>query len=105
MPSGSLLFRVSLDKNNALDLTHTGSGVTGAWWHHEWTLGTGPAADRNEIVQVTVGLLNSAGTSSALDTALGTSTTFTIEVLPPDGSPIGVTRTSPIEVEKVMNLD
>ena len=54
--------------------------------------------EEGEMVEVTVPL-------SSLDTPLGPNTQFTLEIKPPTGSVINLTRTTPPAIEKVMELN
>jgi flagellin FlaB len=54
--------------------------------------------EEGEMVEVTVPL-------SSLDTPLGANTQFTLEIKPPTGSVINLTRTTPPAIEKVMELN
>jgi archaellin len=70
----------------------------GGWLVHN----DGDAADTlledGELVELTVPL-------SSLDTPLGANTEFTLEIKPPTGAVINLTRTTPPAVEAVMELN
>ena len=87
----------------------TGLGETAPWWYSEWKLGTGDAVDSGEVVEFTIGLhaANASGDypdPSLLGTALSANTSFKIEVIPPQGAPLTLTRNSPIEIKDIMDL-
>ena len=101
------------DANNLTTLvrsaTVNGVGETAPWWFSEWKLGTGDGVDSGEVVEFTVGLFAANATGdypgpTLLTTALGVNTSFKIEVIPPQGAPFTVTRTSPIEIKNIMDL-
>jgi flagellin FlaB len=57
--------------------------------------------DAGELAEITVDL---SATTPALDPALGINTQFTIEVKPPSGAVLGITRTTPPAITSVMEL-
>ncbi len=109
---GSTLLTYS-DPNNLETLvrsaTLTGLGETAPWWYSDWKLGTGDAVDSGEVVEITVGLFAANATGdypgpTLLGTGLGVNTSFKIEVIPAQGAPFTVSRTSPIEIKAIMDL-
>jgi flagellin FlaB len=57
--------------------------------------------DAGELAEITVDL---AGTTPALSPTLGTNTQFTIEIKPPSGAVLGISRTTPPAITSVMEL-
>ena len=67
-------------------------------WKTIWVLGSGDTIDGGEIVEFTVDL-------TALTTKLSSNTRFKIEVIPGTGAVVPISRTTPLEISPVMNLD
>ena len=73
--------------------------VDNGTWSSEWLTGSGDLLDPNEIVEITLDTSNLA-TGCAADTR------FTVEVKPPEGAPLILTRTAPADVIiGMMNLN
>jgi flagellin FlaB len=70
-------------------------------WEVEWLVSNEATADdlleEGELAEITVDL-------SQLGTALGSNTTFTLEVKPPAGSVLNISRSTPAAIEAVMEL-
>ena len=61
--------------------------------------------ERNESLQIDLKLGNTVGSGDdKLDTLLGTNTTFTIEVIPPQGPILFLERSTPINMDLRTNL-
>jgi flagellin FlaB len=71
-----------MDKNQFVD-----NGT----WSSEWLTGSGDLIDPNEMVEITLD-------TSGLDSPLVADTRFTIEVKPPEGAPLILTRTAPADI-------
>ena len=67
-------------------------------WKTTWLLGSGDTIDSGEVVEFTVDL-------TALTTKLSKNTRFKIEVIPETGAVVPISRTTPLEIKPVMNLD
>jgi len=107
LKSGDTLVTYS-DKNNLVTLAHRsavtqGSGDT-PYWSHKWLLGAGDALEAGEVVEFLISTATITGDKNALATKLGTNTSFKIELIPSEGAAFTVTRTTPTEVKKVMDL-
>ena len=73
--------------------------VDNGTWSSEWLTGSGDLIDPNEMVEITL-------TTSGLGTDLDADTRFTIEIKPPEGAPLILTRTAPADIiNGKMNLN
>jgi flagellin FlaB len=73
--------------------------VDNGTWHSEWLTGSGNLVDSNEMVELTLD-------TSGLDSALDADTRFTIEIKPPVGAPLILTRSAPADIiSGQMNLN
>ncbi len=68
------------------------------YWTHNWLVGTGPAIDTGDVVEFTVAIKN-------LTKPLATNAGFSVEVVPQSGSALAVSRTTPLEMALVMDLN
>ncbi len=68
------------------------------YWTHTWLVGTGPAIDTGDVVEFTVAIKN-------LTKPLTTNAGFSVEVVPQSGSALAVSRTTPLEMALVMDLN
>ncbi len=108
LASGTTLVSFN-DANNAknglyLASIPTGSGAdpfataNTAYWTHKWLVGTGPALDTGEVVEFTVNI-------KSLSTPLTKDQAFSVEIVPQSGAAMAVSRTTPLEMAKVMDLN
>ena len=74
------------------------AAVDTAYWTHTWLVGSGPAIDTGDIVEFTVNV-------KGLKTPLITNSGFSIEIVPQTGAALSVSRTTPLEMAKVMDLN
>jgi len=65
--------------------------VDNGTWSSVWLTGSGDLVDSNEMVEITLD-------TSGLTSALGADTRFTIEIKPPVGAPLVLTRTAPADI-------
>ena len=68
------------------------------YWTHTWLVGSGPAIDTGDVVEFTVSIKN-------LTKPLTTNAGFSVEVVPQSGSALAVSRTTPLEMALVMDLN
>ena len=68
------------------------------YWTHTWLVGSGPAIDTGDVVEFTVAIKN-------LTKPLTTNAGFSVEVVPQSGSALAVSRTTPLEMALVMDLN
>ena len=68
------------------------------YWTHTWLVGNGPAIDTGDVVEFTVAIKN-------LTKPLTTNAGFSVEVVPQSGSALAVSRTTPLEMALVMDLN
>ncbi len=68
------------------------------YWTHNWLVGAGPAIDTGDVVEFTVAIKN-------LTKPLATNAGFSVEVVPQSGSALAVSRTTPLEMALVMDLN
>jgi flagellin FlaB len=76
------------------------------YWTHSWPVaGTGgPSLDAGEVVEFTVDVNNiTAGVTGSQ--TLGPNTRFNVQVLPRNGSALTLSRTLPVELKPVMDLN
>lgn len=69
-----------------------------AYWTHDWVVGTGPGIDAGDVVEFTVNIKN-------FTTPLTSNSAFSVEIVPQTGSALAVSRTTPLEMAKVMDLN
>ena len=69
-----------------------------AYWSHNWVVGSGPGIDVGDIVEFTVQIKN-------LTNPLSINSNFSIEVVPHAGAALSVSRKTPPELAKVMDLN
>jgi len=67
-------------------------------WTHTWLVGSGPAIDIGDVVEFTVQV-------KGLTRPLGTNSSFSVEVVPQTGAALAVSRTTPVELTLVMDLN
>ena len=68
------------------------------YWNHTWLVGTGPGIETGEVVEFVLDVRK-------LQIPLGANSSFKIEVTPQTGAVLAVTRTTPLELTKVMDLN
>ena len=69
-----------------------------AYWTHTWVVGSGPGIDIGDIVEFTVQIKN-------LKVPLTANSSFSVEIVPQTGAALSVSRTTPLEMTKVMDLN
>lgn len=69
-----------------------------AYWTHNWIVGSGPGIDTGDVVEFTVNIKN-------FTTPLTTNSSFSVEIVPQSGAALAVSRTTPLEMAKVMDLN
>ncbi|MBC8282075.1 MAG: hypothetical protein H8E48_14945 [Chloroflexi bacterium] len=69
-----------------------------AYWTHNWVVGSGPGIDTGDVVEFTVNIKN-------FTTPLTANSSFSVEIVPQTGSALAVSRTTPLEMAKVMDLN
>jgi len=69
-----------------------------AEWTHTWLVGSGPGIDTGDIVEFTVQV-------KGLTTPLSINQVFSVEIVPQSGAALSVSRTTPLEMAKVMDLN
>ena len=74
------------------------AAVDTAYWTHTWLVGSGPAIDTGDIVEFTVSV-------KGLEIPLTTNSSFSVEIVPQTGAALSVSRTTPLEMAKVMDLN
>ena len=108
LASGTTLVSFN-DANNSKNAVYLATIPTGggadpfaaadtAYWTHKWLVGTGPGLDKGEVVEFTVNIKN-------LSTPLTKDMAFSVEIIPQPGPAMAVTRTTPLEMSKVMDLN
>lgn len=99
-----------VDDNNSVNATYAspipGTLVERVYWTHAWPVaGTGgPSLDVGEVVEFTVDVNNITAGITGSQT-LGPSSRFNIQVLPRNGSALTLSRTLPVELKPVMDLN
>ena len=68
------------------------------YWTHTWLVGSGPAIATGDVVEFTVQVKNLAD-------RLAANKSFSVEIVPQSGSALAVSRTTPLEIVKVMDLN
>ena len=68
------------------------------YWTHDWLVGSGPAIDTGDVVEFTVQVKN-------LTKPLEVNAAFSVEIVPQSGSALAVSRTTPLEMTLVMDLN
>ena len=77
----------------------TNQFVPNGTWSSDWLTGEGDMLDPNEMVEITLD-------TSGLDSDLVADTRFTIEIKPPQGASLVLTRTAPADIiDGKMNLN
>ncbi len=94
-----------LDQNNNFIAT---SGTTGSstpvGWNAVWLAGSsGPSLDAGEVVEFTIDTTSLPLAAGA--TALGTNTRFNVQIIPREGGVVSVSRTTPLELTKIMDMN
>ena len=69
-----------------------------AYWTHTWLVGSGPGINLGDVVEFTVNIKN-------LTTPLSGNSSFSVEIVPQTGSALAVSRTTPLVMAKVMDLN
>jgi len=99
-----------VDTNNSLNAVYAAAIpnplVSRVYWTHVWPVAgtSGPSLDRGEVVEFTVDVNNITSGVTGSST-VGPNTRFNIQVLPRDGSPLTLSRTLPMELKPVMDLN
>jgi flagellin FlaB len=99
-----------VDDNNTVNATYASpipaSLVERVYWTHAWPVaGTGgPSLDVGEVVEFTVDVNNITSGVTGSQT-LGPNRRFNIQVLPRNGSALTLSRTLPVELKPVMDLN
>ncbi len=88
-------YLATLPFGGGLDAFATANTV---YWTHSWLVGNGPAIDTGDVVEFTVAIKN-------LTKPLATNAGFSVEVVPQSGSALAVSRTTPLEMALVMDLN
>lgn len=95
------------DSSNQANLPHVDAATQGSgdvYWQHNWLLGEGNSVKAGEVVEFTIqlsGLLTADGGSKLL----GANTSFKVELIPSEGAVITLGRTTPLEVNTIMDMD
>ena len=69
-----------------------------ALWNHKWLVGTSDAIDTGEVVEFTLEVRK-------MGISLGVNTEFSVEIVPQTGAVMSTSRTTPLELTKVMDLN
>jgi len=99
-----------VDENNSLNAIYAAtipaSLIERVYWTHVWPVAgtSGPSLDRGEVVEFTIDVNNITSGVTGSST-VGPNTRFNIQVLPRDGSPLTLSRTLPLELKPVMDLN
>ena len=99
-----------VDANNSINATYAATIPTTlvdrVYWTHAWPVAgtSGPSLDSGEVTEFTIDVNNITSGVTGSKT-LGPNTRFNIQVLPRDGSPITLSRTTPLELKPVMDLN
>jgi len=67
-------------------------------WKHTWLVGTGPAIDTGDVVEFAIQV-------KGLDKPLSINAGFSVEIVPQSGSALAISRTTPLEMALVMDLN
>ncbi len=67
-------------------------------WTHSWLVGSGPAIDTGDVVEFTVQV-------KGLTKPLSVNAGFSVEIVPQTGSALAISRTTPLEMALVMDLN
>jgi len=99
-----------VDNNNSLNATYAAAIpdplVERVYWTHSWPVSgtSGPSLDTGEVVEFTVDLNNITSGVTGSQT-LGPNGRFSVQVLPRNGSALTLSRTLPVELKPVMDLN
>ena len=76
------------------------------YWTHSWPISgtSGPSLDSGEVAEFIIDVNNITSGVTGSQT-VGPNTRFNIEVVPRDGSPLTTSRTLPLELQPVMDLN
>lgn len=109
LSSGSTLVSYT-DTNNNVNASYASpfpaTPVDRVYWNHVWPVNgtSGPSLDSGEVVEFYVNINNiTAGVTGS--STLGPNELFNIQVLPSGGSPIAISRTTPLELKPIMDLN
>ena len=98
-----------IDGNNNLNSTYLATIPFGggadpfattdtSYWTHNWLVGSGPGINIGDVVEFTLTIKNLAA-------PLTTTSTFSIEIVPQTGVALKVSRTTPLTMLKVMDMN
>ena len=95
-----------IDANNNLNGTYAATILNASpftadnvmEWTHTWLVGAGPGIGVGDVVEFTVQV-------KGLTTPLSTNQGFSIEIVPQSGAALAVSRTTPLEMAAVMDLN
>ncbi len=95
-----------IDSNNNLNAVYTDPILdaspfvadNAAEWDHDWLVGTGPGISTGDVVEFTVQV-------KGLTKPLGVNSSFSVEIVPQSGSALAISRTTPLEMALVMDLN
>ena len=69
-----------------------------AYWTNTWLVGSGPGIDTGDVVEFTVNV-------KGFTNPLVTNSDFSVEIVPQTGAALSVSRTTPLEMANVMDLN
>jgi archaellin len=67
-------------------------------WTHNWLVGTGPGISTGDVVEFTIQV-------KGLTKPLSVNSAFSVEIVPQSGSALSISRTTPLEMALVMDLN
>ena len=98
-----------IDDSNNLNTTYAAAMPLGglldpfaaantAYWTHTWLVGAGPGIETGDVVEFTVQVKN-------LTNRLTANSAFSVEIVPQSGAALSLSRTTPLEIALIMDVN